>query len=167
MSREHYSFWFRLDNRDGYLIFFYDEPDPDGFVTDERGKVSCFLNTEDLLHYASVSNLTVDAEDPRLLDIDILVTWLESKDATAVDCKTLLEAWNLFDDFSKTVDGNFDADQKKTQKIYNKLFWGNNLPAVTPEGEQFEPVWTKRELKIMREVLGVGLSLFKEKTSCV
>ena len=167
MSREYYSFWFRLDNRDGYLIFFYDEPDPDGFVTDERGRVSCFLNTEDLLRYASASNLTVDAEDPRLLNLDILVAWLESKDADTVDCKTFLEAWNLFDDFSKTIGGNFDADQKKTQKIYNKLFWGNNLPAVTPEGEHFEPIWTKRELKIMREVLGEGLSLFKEKISCV
>ena len=165
MSRDYYSFRFHLDSHDGFLIYFQDEPD--GFVTDAGGNLPYFLNTADLSQYASTLGLTVDAESPNSANLDILVAWLESKDADAVDCKTFLEAWNLFDDVSKTVGGNFDADQKKTQKIYNKLFWGNNIPAVTPEGEHYEPLWSKRELKIIREVLGNGLSLFREKISCV
>lgn len=165
MSREYYSFWFRLDARDGYLIYISNETD--GFVTEDNGNVPYFLYTGDLLQYASALDLTVDAESPNLTDLDILDTWLESNDGEKIDCNTFLEAWNLFDDLSKTVSGNFDPERKKTQKIYNKLFWGNNLPAVTPDGEHYIPSWTKGELNLMRKVLGEGLVLFRERTTCV
>ena len=157
--------WFRLDARDAYLIWFNGEPD--GVVTDANGKVPCFLNTEDLLRYASTLNLRVETEEPLLHDLDFVASWLKTENVEPVNCKILLAAWNLFDDLSRSVGGNFDAQQKKTKKIYDKLFWGNNLPVVTPEGKSYTPIWTKRELKIMREVLGIGLSLFTEKVSCV
>lgn len=165
MSREYFKCWFRLDSHDSYLIWFGDEDD--GVITDANGKVPCFLRTEDLLRYASSLNLPIKTEEPILHDFDFIVSWLEAKNTEAVDCNILLAAWNLFDDVSRSVGGNFDADRKLTAKIYEKLFWGNNIPAVTPVGKSYEPIWTKRELKIMREVLGVGLSLFREKISCV
>ncbi len=67
----------------------------------------------------------------------------------------------LFADVSSSIDGGFDADRKLTQKIYDKLFWGCNLPIVTPEGEHYHPAWTKRELTIMHDVPGSGLKLFQ------
>ena len=126
-----------------------------------------FLKIEDLLRYASSFSLTIKNEEPILHDLNFVASWLETEKVESVDCGNFLAAWNLFDDVSRSVGGNFNADHKLTAKIYDKLFWGNNLPAVTPEGEHYEPTWTKRELKIMREVLSDGLSLFKEKTSCV
>ncbi len=165
MSNEYFNLWFRLDARDAYLIWFNGEPD--GVIVDANGKVPCFPNNEDLLRYACSLNLSVETEEPNLHDLDSLASWLEAKDNETVDCKIFLAAWNLFDDVSRSVGGNFDPGRKKTKKIYNKLFWGNNLPVVTPEGKSYTPLWTKRELKIMREVLSEGLSLFREKTSCV
>jgi len=46
---------------------------------------------------------------------------------------------------SGSVEGGFDEDKALTQKIYNKLFWGSNLPAVTPKGRYYEPIWPRRE----------------------
>ena len=159
MTREYFKLWFRLDARDAYLIWFSDELD--GVLIDVDGKTPGFLNTEDLLGHAASLGLSVKIEEPILHDLDTVAAWLETPDAKTVDCDKFLTAWNLFDDVSRSVSGKFDADRKLTNKIYNKLFWGNNLSPVTPVGEHYEPLWTKRELKIMREVLGVGLSLFR------
>ncbi len=164
MNNEYYNLWFRLDTRDAYLIWF--EGEPDGVVIDADGKVPCFLNNEDLLRYAVSLNLPVKTESPLLHDLDIVASWLVATNET-VDCKNFLVSWNLFEDVSRSVDGNFDADRKKTKKIYEKLFWGDETNILTPEGESYIPTWTTRELKIIREVLGKGLSLFREKVSCV
>ena len=74
-----------------------------------------------------------------------------------------LEAWNLFDDISISTKGNFDKDRDFTLNIYNKIFWGCNIPAMTPEGESFSPTWTKKELQIICETLKQGFQLFNEK----
>ena len=163
MNRKYFKLWFRLDNIDSYLIWFDDESD--GFVSDSRGKVPCFLHTEDLLRYASSENLSVETIEPILRDLDLVASWLGASETEVVDCKILLDAWNIFDDVSRSVGGNFDANPKLTNKIYDKLFWGNNLPSVTPKGKSYEPIWAKRELKIIRETLSAGLSLFREKIS--
>ena len=165
MNRQYYILWFRLDVQNSYLIWFGDEDD--GVVTDAIGKVPCFLKTDDLLRYASSLNLPIKAEEPILHDLDFVASWLKTKNAETVDCDIFLAAWNLFDDVSRSVGGNFNADHKLTAKIYEKLFWGNNIPAVTPEGEHYEPTWTNQELMIMREILGVGLSLFRKNINCV
>ena len=165
MDNAYYNLWFRLDARDAYLIWFTGEPD--GVLVDANGKAICFLSNEDLLRYASSLNLSVRTEESKLHDLDFVASWLAAKEDETVNCKIFLATWNLFDDISRSVSGNFDANRKKTNKIYEKLFWGNNIPVVTPEGKSYTPLWTKRELKTIREVLGAGLSLFREKVSCV
>jgi hypothetical protein len=161
MSRQYYNCWFRLDTHDSYLIWFTNEED--GVFTDTNEKVPCFLKTEDLYCYASSLNLPIVVVEPILHDLDFVAYWLEAKDGETVDCKTFLAAWNLIDDVSSSVGGEFNANRKLTAKIYDKLFWGSNIPLITPVGKSYEPSWTKRELKIIREVLGVGLSIFREK----
>lgn len=165
MSNEYFNLWFRLDGRDAYLIWFNGEPD--GVIVDVDRKVPCFSSNEDLSSYGFSLNLSVKTDEPILHDLDFVASWLKTENNLTVDCNVFLAAWNLFDDVSRSVGGSFGSNRKLTAKIYEKLFWGNNLPAVTPEGEHYEPTWTKRELEIMREVLGAGLSLFREKTSYV
>jgi len=164
MSNEYFNLWFRLDAHDAHLIWFNGEPD--GVIVDANGKVACFLNDEDLLRYASSLNLSVKTEEPNLHDLDSVASWLKTENVETVDCNVFLAAWNLFDDVSRSVGGDFDADRKKTRKIYEKLFWGTNIPVVTPEGKSYTPIWSKRELKTIRKVLGEGLSLFREKVRC-
>jgi hypothetical protein len=162
MSREYYNLLFRLDNQNSYLIWFEGENEPDGVVIDDNGKVPSFHDNEDLLNYATSLSLSVSTDSAVLHNIDTVSAFLERKDET-VYCKNFLEAWNLFEDVSQSVGGNFDIDRKLTVNIYEKLFWGNNIPAVTPDAESYEPIWTKREVKVIREVLAVGLSIFREK----
>jgi hypothetical protein len=161
MSCEYYNLGFRLDACEAYLIWFSDERD--GVVLQTDGKVLCFSCVDDLMRYAVLMNLSVDSEDVNLHDPDAIARWLAGSASETVECVNFLNVWNLFDDFSRSVGGNFDTERKLTNKINEKLFWGNNITAVTPVGKHYVPIWTKRELKIMREDLGVGLTLFRER----
>ena len=152
--------WYRLDDDDGYLIWYSDEKD--GVVVDSGGKVPSFRHAGGLLEYAAAHGLPVAGGDMILHDLDALAGWLQKQELRPADCESLLTAWNLFADVSRSTGGSFDTDPELTGKIYEKLFWGNNLPGVTPEGKSYRPIWTRRELKLMREVLGFGLSLFRE-----
>lgn len=74
----------------------------------------------------------------------------------------LLMAWNLFTDLAASVNGEFDPECQQTQQIYEKLFWGNHLPAVTPPDNHSTPLWSDEELLLIRDVLARGLALFRK-----
>lgn len=47
------------------------------------------------------------------------------------------------------------ADQK-ADKCYDKLFYGNNLPSVTPPGEHYSPHFDDHEQRVIHEILDRG-----------
>ena len=160
MSREYYVYWYRLDNKDAYLIWFSNEKD--GFTVDENGFIPSFTNVKDLQDFASEMKITVDVENPNLIELDSIKDWLNDC-GKIKDYNPFLNAWNLFEDISVSTNGNFDKNKEETNDIYNRIFWGCNIPAMTPEGESFTPTWTKKELKIIRETLNFGFQMFREK----
>lgn len=157
-NRTYYGCWYRLGGVDRYLIWF--SSGRDGVFVDANQKIPNFLSLDALTEYAMQQGISIEMEEPNLHDLDKLEHWLRSGNALTVDCHHLLGAWNLFDDVSRSCAGRFDSNRKLTNRIYKTLFWGSNLPAVTPEGECFVPVWTKGQIKIMRRTLRAGLSLF-------
>ncbi|MEC4812938.1 MAG: hypothetical protein SAK29_06645 [Scytonema sp. PMC 1069.18] len=165
MTRKHFTLWYRLDQVNGYLIWYTN--DVDGVVVDkDTGQIPIFKNTIQLRIYAENSGLQLEDGDIIIHDLDIVKSWLEKPTKKKVDCVYLLTAWNLFTDVAASVgDSTFDCDRQKTNKIYDKLFWGNNLPnhpATSPPSKGYEPVWTAGEIKILGEVLKYGLFMFRQ-----
>ena len=158
---KYYIIWYRLYGIDSYLIWYSDEKD--GVFVDSNGFVPSFKDSDSLLKYAAERTISVDIEEPILLNLDRVNKWLEEKDVELIECNTFNGAWNLFADVSHSINGKIDPDPDLTLEIYNKLFWGCNLPSVTPKGEKYHPAWTQRELKIMAEVLGSGMQMFQER----
>lgn len=46
--------------------------------------------------------------------------------------------------------------------MYDKLFWGSNIPAVTPAGQKFNPDWSASEIAALARVLSSGLANVRE-----
>ena len=99
-----------------------------------------------------------------LHDLDLVQAWCRSGETLEMDCESLLSAWNLFGDIARSVgergipyaesDVNLDSE-------YEKLFFGSNLPAITPAGKHYEPAWNDGELKAIRRHMVLGLGLFE------
>jgi hypothetical protein len=166
MSRAYYIYWYKLDGKDFYLIWFEAE-ESDGVLVDRKGFVPSFGKISDLQKYAEKFEINVDVEKPILNDLDAVQNWLNESKTEIFDYNPFLNAWNLFADISLSTSANFDKDKESTNKIYDKIFWGCNISAVTPEGESFTPGWTKKELKTIREVLSFGFQMFREKVKYI
>ncbi len=78
----------------------------------------------------------------------------------------MLNTWNFFTDISQSLNIKFIGDNKDkiTNKIYNKLFCGNNLSSLTPERKFYIPIWTKSERNKLAKILTQSMLIFKNYT---
>lgn len=162
----YFLYWYRLSRTDAYLIWYTDDASAgakaDGVLLDDAGRLLTFPALGDLQNHAERRGLVVDLQtNGEPLDLDHVQRWLGAAHKTTVDCQVFLEAWNLFSDIASAVQGKqAHIDDQKESRIYEKLFWGNNLPALTPPGKHYAPVWTKSEVGRLRSVLNRGMQLF-------
>jgi len=150
---------------DGIVIFVvWHSVERDGFVRDEAGRLRAACTPEALTGIAGARNVVPVNSEPIEYDFDRIRAWCAAPDVAGVDHAAFLDAWNFLNDLAGLHDG---ADTPYTRlsrgaaECCDKLFWGCNLPAVTPPGERFEPAWQADELIAIRRVLEAGLELFE------
>ena len=131
--------------------------DDDGLLHESTGRLFTFSTEEGALTHAAVSGLILEDGPPMHFDFDSLARWCERPSAETIDCSGFLNAWNMLFDAGALQAGDFDRD------VYDKLFWGNNLPAVTPLGETYTPRWTLDEMRKLQLILGRGIDRLRAK----
>jgi hypothetical protein len=127
--------------------------DLDGFLRDPGGRLGV-ADTVDALR------VPLAAAEPAGYDFDRIRAWCSAPTAGGVDCPRFLDAWNFLDDLTGLHAGTVTPHTRLSRAaagVYDKLFWGNNLPAVTPSGERFQPSWSPEELSAIRRVFESGL----------
>jgi hypothetical protein len=158
MTTQYYICWCLLDKKHRYLIWCSNDKD---YVFTEKGKVPVFQTQDQALAYAALKNMKIESEEPILHDLDVVAHWLGNPNAERVDCCAFNAALSFFDDLSTAVGGKLGPHRRLTQKIQDKLFFGLNLPSVAPRRKQYVPCWTEAEVRILKQVLTVGLDLFR------
>jgi hypothetical protein len=161
---EYYVFSYQLSSEVRYLIWVSDDENSkkDRFVSDSQGMIPAFTGLEALEAYAATKNLSLlTPSSAILLNLDTIVGWL-SANSDLPTCDDLLNAWNAFSDADNSTqrEPSFSKMSFTNKLIYDKIFWGNNLPAVTPEGEHYDPSWTAEELDTMKSIYTCGINLF-------
>ena len=159
MDRVYYRLLYRLHGSDRFLLWYSD--DHDGVETVADG-VPSFRTEADLRAFADARRLPVSGEEPVLHDLDLVAAWLADPRGETIRCGEFLAAWNLFGDVARSspaAAAGFGAHDERLGGLYEKLFWGSNLPAVTPVGERFVPEWSRDEVADLRRVLQEGLDV--------
>jgi hypothetical protein len=149
---------YRLQHGESYLLWI--SGNKDSVAVDTDGFVPSFRTFALLQEFADRKHYRLETEEPRLHDLDLVGI---SRTDKSVDCEASLLAWNLFSDVSASVpelNHNFKALDSQFPLIYNKLFWGNNMPSMTPEGERYLPEWSADEIQSLAQILASGLDLF-------
>ena len=165
MTQDHYKLLYRLDGAERFLLWFTNERD--GVVTDDAGFVPSFATEAALLAFAKSERIQVSEESPTLHNLDLVRDWLADPGQEAFDCVAVLNAWNLFGDVARSAPASaapFSEADAKLRAVYDKVFFGNNLPAVTPEEEAYHPVWSSAEIVGLAALLSRGLELFRRAT---
>jgi hypothetical protein len=150
----------RLNDRLAFVAWY--DGSPDGFLRDHDGSLMASEALHGLEAAARPDGFTPVVGEPIDYDFDRIRAWCAAPEAAQVDCKSFLDAWNFFDDLAG-LHGGADTPYTRLSRAeagcYDKLFWGNNLPAVTPTGERFIPSWNPSELDGLARVMGAGLEL--------
>lgn len=156
MSRKHSALRCRLDGKERCLVGF--EGEFDGVVLAEHGRLLVFPDTARLFLAVQERGWELADREPGFVDLDAVARWVAAPAAAAVDCNGFLDAWNLMLDLRSTVAGrNILGSSDEDQDLYDKLFYGNNLPAVTPPGGHFSPTWSAAEVARLAAVLRTGM----------
>jgi len=134
--------------------------DVDGVFT-ENGHIATFCSAETAIAFARDRSLQVASEASPLLDL----RWIQKDSLTPdnIDCVRTMNAWNFFADVATSLPDKaaaFVAHDGTFTRTYDKLFWGNNLPSVTPTGQHYEPIWSVEEVVEIQTILQCGLELF-------
>ena len=162
MGRMYFGLWYRFQGADAFLLWYTDEQD--GVVVDETGRVLSFSDPETLKRWARLHGWKAATTGMILHDLDAVQQWIEHPSSDTIDCDLALAAWNMFIDVRVSIgQRNALRDDPENDDIYDKLFFGNNLPSMTPPGEHYIPVWSAEEAERLKNILSEGLNLFQER----
>jgi hypothetical protein len=152
----------RTLGRSHYLLWREGEGAPDEYVIRPGSSQFLMANSlAELLAHAKHFGFRVADSEPVLIDLDemfrVLAALRENRASSKQTCQALLEGWNALEDMSRAVDISVTGDalyQKEAlRSAYDKLFYGNNLPAITPPNRSYAPLFTSEERKSMRMYL--------------
>ena len=164
-DRQHYLCVFLMSQKKCWVIWYNGEID--GLVVNASGKVMCFSTPELARAYANRHAIELEDKPPAQYDFDRLERWTRRRAALHIDCVEFLNAWNMLSDVLASTGGSprFSAQDSRMNQIYEKLFYGNNLPSVTPRGRRYVPRWSSQEMGSLAQLLRVGIHELRRVTS--
>jgi hypothetical protein len=149
----------RLDGVERVLSWESYDGTPDQVTLDDEGMILAFPSEQIARNAHQLTGRLVSADAPAIYDFDATLDWCKS-DAEVRDCRPILDIWNLLSDLPH--DRNlFAGSDGHANDVYEKLFFGCNLPAITPPGEQYEPTWSRSETAEIKRLLILGLAEFR------
>ena len=157
--RSHFAVRYRLDGSERYFIWYADEQD--GVLLALTGRVATFPDLPAVAQFLSQRGLDLGPEQSDIYDFDQLANWLAQPRAETLDCLALLNTWNMLADVARSLSLPMHG-AKDSLDVYDKLFWGSNILAVTPEGQRFDPDWSAGEIAALARVLSSGLANVRE-----
>lgn len=147
-SEEKWALWYTSD-KDGVII--------------ENGKIYCFDSESSLKIFCKKKNINFEDEVTEYR-IDEIERWVNAE-IIEVDCQMILEFWNIIEDISESVKITFYKRTNISERIYRKLFYGNNLKSINISGKEYIPEWSDEELKTLKNILEQALLFIKKQLS--
>jgi hypothetical protein len=153
MSLSYYPIAIELYSKQILLLWYTDFKD--GILVDKNNKALIFNSLEEVKNYTLDNHIKINFDDFSTYNINILTTWLQNPSSQSIAYQLFLDLWNLVTDIAYSCKVKFLGNSKDdlTTLIYDKLFYGNNLPSITPQGKFYKPIWTKEELNFLVKVM--------------
>lgn len=122
------------------------------FLVNENGKPIFFGSLADLKAFTEKNNIELDEEITEYDLDDITVT------AEMLDCNDVVQKWNIMSDLALSVGEDFSGEEKRCNGLYDKLFFGCNIPAM--KHPPYTPEWNAEEITEINRILSEGAELF-------
>lgn len=155
-----FPYWYQRGGKRCCLLWIPRESAPDSFFVDREGKPLCFSSKKRLQCFLGERSEQIDWAHEGRIDFDEFwsaVRGLRVNRASSTrTCAVLLEGWNFLEDILRSSQATGWLKKLGVplmRRVYDKLYYGNNLPAVTPRGRSYNPLWAQEELVHFRRTL--------------
>ena len=168
--RRYYKISFVYKKKKYYTLWFNN--DIDGLLNKNK-KIILFKSDNEMINYSINNNIKVKEDKIVNYNVDrikIIIKNIKLMKDEKINCKYILGIWNIIGDIVRTNQTYFSGDlwkikNKKLLLIYDKIFFGNNLPALRGDGEIYIPIFNNNEIKnilnILEECYGIFVNMFK------
>lgn len=168
-DKKYYLCEFHLDGRRLYVVWYSN--DDDGLLGAHDGKIASSTELDRLRTFCSTNGLTLMPDAPARYDFDSVCAWCKHPVAEAVEPELFLNVWNMLGDSRSLHEADVlfadDAAAGRSDKVYEKLLYANNLPSLTPEGARYEPIWSAEELSLLSRIYAAGLGALRARIAAV
>lgn len=174
MSRKkHYLVCWLLNNHKLYLLWCDGGSKPDYYVLsndEKKGQLLIALTKQEIKNCAEKKSLWLSQQPPYIFDFDALKTYLgrirSDRPISQKFAELLLESWNILDDVSYSTDTQLIPidliSHVDINRVYEKLFCGNNLPSMTPSYKKYHPILDVEEKGILKKMFNYAMNRINE-----
>lgn len=153
----------RIINRNttGFALWIEGDSAQDYLLKDSKGRILISKTRADLIKQsAKILRGKWSFEKTVSYDFNKFRSALKSLKAgrysRTTTCQTLNSGWNLIEDMLSTVGALESSDlyqNRRLKKMYGKIFYGCNLPAITPKNKSYHPIWLASETAALKHAL--------------
>lgn len=156
MNYEYYIIKFKFNEASYYTI--WHELDSKFLLESNENKIKVFETKEEIFEYVNKLEIKVDEEESEYICQENIL--IENE---IIDCNKVLNFWNIADDVATTLGLHFTGNDKTDDinRIYDKLFYGCNLPAIKGEHEDYIPIWSQEESMMIKKIVQEGIELIE------
>lgn len=155
--KRHYILWYRLDQKDRYLIWISDKTDT-VLVRDKR--VATFETIAEVQAYAAAQRIALVEEAPVVNNFDTVQEWITDPNQVlnAVDC---MNVWNLVKDITTAFKIKFKGNltDPMTLEVYDKICQNNTIPAHVPGAEGGKRNLKEKERKVLADIMAQAIAI--------
>ena len=149
-----------LDEQEFHCLWYTN--DIDGLLT-RNNRLVHFRNRNDLNAFCALKTLTLEDGTSVYHPLKAVHTLLD--ESVAMDYVEILNFWNLSSDLASSLRVKFLGDHRSTNNLYNKVFYGNNLPSLRRDGEEYVPQWDEDEREALIKIMSHGLEILQNSLS--
>lgn len=146
-----------------YCIWYSDEAE-DGFLT-QACQLLTFADENSAVKFIQTNTSYRAPVTTTIYDADTIEQMMDQQHP--FDACITLEFWNIAGDLANSAGRPFQGNIKDdlTDKVYDKLFYGNNLPEINTSGHLYTPEFTDEEYTRLMDILADAVSIIHHVTA--
>lgn len=148
----------QFDKKDHFCIW---ATDLDGLAEDrlleKNNRIISFATEKECRDYAANKKL--------ILTDDAVAAYNLDNNDFSDDCSAMLDKWNIMNDAANSVDIRFEGNKLIYDDLYNKIFFGCNLPAIRRDGEEYIPIFSDEDKTAIKKIFVQGFDIIKNNMS--
>lgn len=158
MKKDNYIVEFLILQKSYFCVWHSDDKD---VFWAENSQIQYFENPAEAEKLCKKNGAAVQSDDIAKYNVDKLKDALE-QDLSEIDCNFFIDFWNIMSDAAYSVDEVFYGDSKELNSIYQKMFYGLNLPSINKSGKRYTPIFSEDEQTEIVKVFKEGIRILEK-----